>query len=152
MTPPRSLQPERCRGDAGFVGGSESMIFGVLIFVAGTLLLFNAWAVVDAKMAASSAAREAARTYVESDGDPGPAVAAGREAFDATSGFAPDQLQITIDGVFARCQRITVTASYTVPAISLPFGGFGSGFQVTSSHSEIVDPFRSGLDGVALCG
>lgn len=143
---------QRWRGDAGFVGGSESMLFGVLVFVAGTLLLFNAWAVVDAKMATSSAARETARTYVESDGDPGAAVAAGQAAFDATTGLSADALSTTIAGEFARCQRITVTSTYNVPAISLPFGGWGSGFTVTSTHSEIVDPFRSGIDGRADCG
>ena len=40
--------------------------FGVLIFVVGSLLIANAWAVVDAKLATTAAAREAARAYVES--------------------------------------------------------------------------------------
>jgi hypothetical protein len=43
--------------------------------------------------------------------------------------------------------------SYPVPAISLPFiGGFGTGFTVKATHSEIVDPFRNGVPGEALCG
>lgn len=142
----------RCSGEDGFVGGSESMLFGVLVFLVGVLLLFNAWAVIDAKMAVSSAARETARTYVESDGDAGAAAAVGTEAFAAGSSFGPDGLDLSIDGTFARCQRIVATASYQVPAISLPFGGgWGGGFEVSASHSELVDPYRSGLDGEAVC-
>ena len=71
-------QPRRCRGDDGFVGGTEGILFGVVVFVFGTLILFNAWAVIDAKMAVSSAARETARTLVEGPGDVAPAVEAGR--------------------------------------------------------------------------
>lgn len=143
----------RCRGDDGFVGGSEGILFGVVVFVFGTLLVFNAWAVIDAKMAVSSAARETARTLVEGDGEVGPAVAAGREAFDATSAFSAAGLAAPeISGEFRRCGRIDVTYRYSVPAISLPGGfGWGRGFDVSASHSEIVDPFRSGLDGEAVC-
>ena len=49
----------------------EVIPFGVLTFVVGALLIANAWAVVDAKMAVSAAAREATRAYVEapSEGD-----------------------------------------------------------------------------------
>ncbi|MEM7285099.1 MAG: hypothetical protein AAF480_02015 [Actinomycetota bacterium] len=143
----------RCQGDHGFVGGSEGILFGVVVFVFGTLILFNAWAVIDAKMAVSSAARETARTLVEGDGNVSVAVAAGRAAFEATSDFdvaglgAPD-----ITGEFRRCGRIEVTYRYDVPAISLPGGlGWGDGFDVSATHSEIVDPFRSGLEGEAAC-
>ena len=48
------------RGDAGMVGGIEVLPFGVLIFVVGSLLVANAWAVVDTKFMVTSAAREAA--------------------------------------------------------------------------------------------
>ena len=53
----------RCRGDAGQVGGIEALPFGLLIFVVGSLLIANAWAVVDAKFATDAAARQAVRTY-----------------------------------------------------------------------------------------
>lgn len=143
----------RCRGDGGFVGGAEGILFGVVTFVFGTLLLFNAWAVIDAKMAVSSAARETARTLVEGDGELGPAVAAGRDAFASSSAFgASDLPDPTITGAFRRCGRIEVTYRFSVPAISLPGGfGWGDGFDVSATHSEIVDPFRSGLDGEAIC-
>ena len=45
----------------------EVLPFGFLMFVSVTLLLANAWAVIDAKLAVSAAAREAVRAYVESD-------------------------------------------------------------------------------------
>ena len=55
----------RLTGDAGQVGGIEVLPFGVLIFVVGTLLITNAWGVVDAEVAADAAAHQAVRTYVE---------------------------------------------------------------------------------------
>jgi Flp pilus assembly protein TadG len=145
--------PRRFRVDNGFVGGAEGIVFGIVVFVFGILLMFNAWAVVDTKMAVSSAARETARTYVESDGSSAAAFDAGHNAFAATSNFDPTSLSAPqIDGEFRRCGRIDVTYTYTVPAISLPGGfGWGGGFEVTATHSELVDPFRSGLDGEALC-
>ncbi len=146
-------KPRRCRGDDGFVGGAEGMLFGVVVFVFGIVVMFNAWAVVDTKMAVSSAARETARTLVESDGSIAPATDAGRNAFIATSNFDVAGLsRPDITGEFARCARIDVSYSYTVPAISLPGGfGWGRGFEVNATHTEIVDPFRSGLEGEALC-
>lgn len=129
------------------------MLFGVLVIVVGALLMTNAWAVVDARMAASSAARETARAYVESDGDLAAAIDTGRAAFEATSGLDPAGLAIRADGAaFGRCVRIVITAEITVPALTLPFGGgWGDGFEVSADHSEIVDPYRAGLEGEARC-
>ncbi len=62
------------RDDRGQVAGIEAVPFGILIFVVGALLIANAWAVIDVKMAVTSAAREAARTYVEA-----PSHSIGRE-------------------------------------------------------------------------
>lgn len=152
-TDPATAVRRRFTGDDGFVGGSEGVLFGVVVFVLGLLVVFNAWAVIDAKMATGVAARETARTFVESDGSPGPAIDAGRAAFAATSGFESSSLVgPEIAGEFRRCGRIEVTYRYRVPVISLPGGfGWGSGFEVSATHSELVDPFRSGLDGEATC-
>lgn len=48
---------------------------------------------------------------------------------------------------FRRCALNTVVVHYRVPTLTVPFlGSFGSGFIDTSGrHSEIVDPYRSGL-------
>ncbi len=149
------------RDERGQVAGVEAIPFGVLLFVVGALLVANAWAVVDAKMAVTSAAREAARTFVEADDIDtarADAIGAARDAIKAY-GRNPDRLSLTGGeelGALARCHAVTFTASYRVPAISLPFiGGFGDGFVVHASHTEVVDPFRdrSGDDGgEARCG
>jgi Flp pilus assembly protein TadG len=147
--------------DRGQVAGVEAVPFGVLLFVVGALLVANAWAVVDAKMAVTSAAREAARTFVEAndvDTARTEAVAAARDAI-AAYGRDPGRLGLTggeEPDALARCHAVTFTASYRVPAISLPLiGSFGDGFVVHASHTEVVDPFRdrAGDDaGEARCG
>jgi len=141
----------RLAAEDGVVGGLEMLAFGFLTFVVVALLLANAWGVIDAKLAATAAAREAARAFVEA---PDAATAHSR-AVDAARaaisghGRDPDRMGPTdIDGAFARCERITVTVTYPVPALSLPWiGGLGGGPTITATgvHSEIVDPFRSGL-------
>lgn len=145
----------RCRGDRGQVGGIEALPFGVLIFVLGSLLIANAWAVVDAKFATDAAARQAARTFVEGTGAADALAAAeeaGRAAI-AAHGRDPERAEIgpVGDPRLARCERATFEAVYEVPALSLPLiGGYGrSPFRVRSTHSELVDPFRSGLPGQA---
>lgn len=163
MTVPCSHHPVRCRspladsdrGQHGFVGGAEVLPFGVLIFVVGTLLVANAWAVVDAKLAAQAAARETARSYVESDGSAAAVDEATEQGRQAVAGMGrdPDRLELTLEGgPFERCARVVVTASYAVPSVTLPIiGGFGRTFEVIGRHSEIVDPLRAGVDA-GQCG
>lgn len=149
------MRPRRCRGDSGQVGGIEALPFGLLIFVVGSLLIANAWAVVDAKFATDAAARQAVRTFVEAD-DPetaeADARAAGLAAIDA-HGRDPARAIVGPVGevLLIRCERVTFEAVYEVPVLSLPFiGGYGRApFRVRSAHSELVDPFRSGVSGSA---
>lgn len=145
----------RCHGDRGQVGGIEALPFGLLIFVVGSLLIANAWAVVDAKFATDAAARQAARTFVESS-DPGDALGQAESAARAAiegHGRDPDRAGISAvgDPQLVRCARATFEVTYDIPALSLPFiGGYGNApFVVRSTHSELVDPFRSGLEGEA---
>jgi hypothetical protein len=145
----------RARGDAGQVGGIEALPFGLLVFVVGALLIANAWAVVDAKFATDAAARQAVRTFVEGTDTP----SAQRDAIDAglaaIEGHGRDPGRATVEpvgeAVLQRCERVTFAAEYEVPALSLPFiGGYGTApFRVCSTHSELVDPFRSGVPGSA---
>ena len=138
------------RDERGVVGGFEVLPFGFLIFVAGTLLLANAWGIVDAKIAASGAAREAARAYVESSAPDGRAALAEAEAAaeEAMAGHGRDPSRMTLSSsgplVFERCAPATFVVTYEVPTISLPWiGGFGTGvFSTSARHSEVVDPFR----------
>ncbi len=146
---------DRCSGDRGQVGGIEALPFGLLVFVLGTLLIANAWAVVDAKFATDAAAREAVRTFVEGT-DEATAFAAADEAARAViAGHGRDPQRASVDPVgsfgLVRCARARFSVTYEVPALSIPLiGGYGTApFRVRSSHSEVVDPFRSGLDGQA---
>ena len=158
---------DRIRGDHGMVAGIEALPFGLLVFVVGSLLIANAWAVIDAKLAVDAAARQATRTFVESDvagdagtgtgGPEGRAVDAGLAAL-AAHGRDPAAARVGLSGLatvggqtgYSRCARATFTASYEVPALTLPWiGGFGAGIDVASSHSELVDPYRSGVPGSA---
>ncbi|MGH9289543.1 MAG: hypothetical protein ACRD0V_14840 [Acidimicrobiales bacterium] len=155
----------RSGDDHGQVGGIEVLPFGLLVFVVGTLLVANAWAVIDAKLAVDAAARQATRHFVEADvpaaGDFGDAEAealrAGYEAL-AAHGRARSRSTVELTGLespdgqagFTRCARATFTASYDVPVLELPWiGGFGSGLDVTSRHSELIDPYRDGVPGSA---
>lgn len=145
----------RASGDRGQIGGIEAIPFGLLTFVVGSLLIANAWAVVDAKLATDAAAREAARAYVESDARERAVAAAERAARRTIDGFGREavRMQVTIAGpdTFERCDRVEVEVAYEVPALSLPWiGGFGDGpFRVRARHTEVVDPFRAGLSGFA---
>jgi hypothetical protein len=137
------------RDEAGQLAGGEALPFGVLVFVVGILLVANAWAVVDAKMAVTSAAREATRAYVESPVDADPmarAEAAAREAVRA-AGRDPSRVTITaLDAGFTRCAEIRFEVRYPVPALRIPLiGGYGHGFTAVARHAEIVDPYRSGV-------
>jgi hypothetical protein len=143
-------------GDGGQIAGLEALPFGLLVFVVGALLAANAWAVIDAKVAVTAAAREAARSYVEADDLVSAAAAADRAGRDTIQGYGrdPRRLALSVDppGVFGRCIAIRVTARYPVPAVTVPWiGGFGRGFVVEAEHGEVVDPFRDGVGGVAAC-
>jgi hypothetical protein len=135
----------------------EVIPFGLLTFVVGTLLVANAWAVIDVKMAVSAAAREATRAFVEAPTEadaPARADAAARSAI-AGAGRDPARLVLTpLDAVFARCETVRYEASYQVPAVKVPWvGGFGAGFTASARHAEVVDPYRSGIPStVNGCG
>lgn len=144
------------RDEAGQLGGIEGVVFGVLLFVFGTLVVANAWGVVDAKLATTSAAREAARTYVEAPAGADPDAAARDAALEAIEAHGRRTARTTVErveGGFARCQRVTVRVRYVVPLVAVPLlGQAGRGITVTSLHSEVVDPYRSRLAGSAACG
>ena len=130
------------------------VFFGVLVFVVGVLVIGNAWAVVDARIAAGDAAREAARAFVQAPDASRAGDAADVAARDALTaeGRDPGRASITVDGTLARCARITVSVAYPVSLVGLPWiGSPGRVLTVHASQSELVDPYRSGLPGVASC-
>lgn len=139
----------RLRRDEAGQAGMEVIPFGLLTFVVGALLVANAWAVIDAKMAVSAAAREATRAFVEApvDGDPMALADAAARSAIAGAGRNPARLVLTpVEGTFARCETVRFEASYQIPAVQVPWvGGFGAGFTATGRHAEVVDPYRSGV-------
>ncbi len=140
----------RWRDDRGVAGGIEALPFGFLVFVVGTLLIVNAWAVVDAKLAVTAASREGVRVFVESD-EGVAAASANSRAGQALAAFGRSDGRgvvgpVVPDGAFARCNRVSMEVTYEVPAITLPWiGGFGESITVRSVHSEIIDPYRDGV-------
>ena len=147
----------RCRGEAGQVGGIEVLPFGFLVFVSATLMFANVWGVVDAKFAVTAAARESARAFVEADSAEAAASAATRRAEETLVAYGRGGDRATIEAPslaepFGRCARVTIVVSYEVPVIAIPFiGGFGSIAPVEATHTEVVDPYRGGLDGPTSC-
>lgn len=131
------------------MAGIEVIPFGVLVFVVGVLVASNAWAVIDAKMAVAAAAREATRAYVEAPAGTDALVLARAAAEEAIRGAGRDPARLELapeSAGLTRCQRVTFAASYRVPALTLPWiGGSGEGFTATARHSEVVDPYRSGV-------
>jgi hypothetical protein len=137
------------RDEAGQFAGVETLPFGLLVFIVGVLLVANAWAVVDAKLAVVSAAREATRAYVESPPESDPVARAEAAARSAVEGAGRDPSRLTLtplDADFRRCAEVRFEARYPIPLLTLPFvGGYGSGFTAVARHGEIVDPYRSGV-------
>jgi hypothetical protein len=120
------------------------------------LLLANAWAVVDARLGADSAARAAVRAAVEADDRASADAAARLAATETLAGLGRDasraDVDIELDRPFGRCARLTVTTRTWVPAITVPWiGGYGRRFDISGTSTEAVDPLRDGLDGDATC-
>lgn len=139
----------RQRGTAGI----EVLGLGVLVLIFGTLMVANTWAVVDAKLAATAAAREAARAAVEASSEETAHSEASAAAAAALSGMGRNSVPLVeVSGTFGRCERLVATVRMQVRAIFIPgIAQHFATFHVQASHSEVVDPFRSGLSGAADC-
>lgn len=150
----------RLADEDGFVAGGESLAFGVLIFVLGTLLIVNLWAVVDARFATSAAAREAVRAATATDAEAGEGAAldAARQAAGvalAGHGIDPARAEVAPIGALRleRCAEVTMRVTLTVPALVLPgIERRVAAFEVVGEHREVIEPYRSGLAGEVDCG
>lgn len=142
------------RDERGQLGGLEAIPFGFLVLVVGALLAASAWAVVDTKLAVVSAAREAARTFVEAESAAAAVeagTAAAEEAMANHGRRGPVEVAFHQPDGFERCALVTAEVRYQVPAVPLPWvGGLGT-TTVSARHSERVDPFRDGIPGEAEC-
>ena len=144
--------------DSGQVAGIEVLPFSILIFVVGTLIVANAWAVIDVKLAVDAASREAVRAFVEAPDAATGCAAAERVATEAVDGHGRHGDRLTLEPhdcrelPFRRCAAVTMRASYPAPLLTVPLiGGFGDGLRVTSSHTELIDPYRSGPTASGTC-
>jgi hypothetical protein len=133
----------------------EALAFGALVFIAGTLIVAGAWAVIDAKFTAVGAAREGARTYVESgtsvvEAEP-PARGAAKAALTALGRDGDVEVSLD-DGGYRRCGRVTVRVTTHVPVVRVPFLRLSGGnVSVVGSATRLIDPLRSGILGQASC-
>ncbi len=142
------------RGEDGLTG-AEMLPFAVLVFVGGTLVFAQAWAALDAKIAAVAGAQEAARTFVEHRGPrsadaANAAVDAGVQAMSGYRLRGEGSVQPVGAARLRRCERVTFEAVREVPRLALLRGGW-SPVVVRARSSELVDPFRHSLDGKAPC-
>jgi hypothetical protein len=141
------------RPERGVVAGLEGLVFGSLILLGGTLLVVNAWGVLDTRQALDGGAREYLRAYTEA-GDAATAERAGNRALrSALEGR--DRLLRTVrvqrpdPGRFGACAEATVALSATVPTVRIPFvGGFGT-VEVRVVHHELVDAHGEVIPGAA---
>lgn len=146
----------RRRSDANEHGqaGAE-VIAGCIVLVIGLVFVFaNLWMVLDAKMAVSGAARNAAQAYVEQN-SASEAESAAQTEVAATLGSRFNdrwKAETRVDR-FARCQPISVRVSVTLPLIAVPFvGSLGGTKTVSATHESRIDPYRSGVPGEVDCG
>lgn len=150
----RRLAP---RDERGAIGGAEGLVFGVLLFVFGTLIVIYAWGTVDAKMAAVAAAREATRAYVESTNTATATNAAQSAAVETMRGHDHELVGMTIETEtpgpeLARCSEVVIGVTTRVRYIAIPLlKQAARTVDVRAEHSEIVDPYRSGLPGSSNC-
>ena len=148
--------------------GAEVLAMGFILLVGMVLLAMNAWAVIDAKIRTAGAARFAVRVLVETDTDglfdsigtweiDSPASNVATRAVRTAMSDRPHLLRnvrvsVAIPAGALRCSRAELSVRVNVPAFGFPHvGPLRNGFEVESHQSEIIDPFRSGLDGSGDC-
>lgn len=139
------------RGEAGVV-----LLPLVLLAVFGFGLLgIGVWRVTETNMAVVDAARSGARSYIESPVAAGAggaaerAVAAARRSASA-AGINAVEVAVTATSR-ERCAVVEVTVTARVAAMPLPWVGSLRETTVSSTHRQVVDPHRDGLEGEAWC-
>lgn len=148
------MTARRVRGDGGQVAGIEAVPFGLLVLTVGILVVAHTWAVVDAKFVTTAAAREATRAYVEAPSSDLAVVRATEAALDVVerSGRDPRTLRLTGGASrFGRCAPTRHEAVLEVVAVAVPWRDDRPSVSVRADHTEVVDPYRSGLPGLASC-
>ena len=134
------------------VAGLDGLLFGSLILLGGTVLIVNAWSVIETRQALDGAAREYLRAYTEAP-DPRSAVSDADAAARASLAGGNRRLDVRIrppdTATFGPCALASVELSADVAAARIPFvGEFGS-TQVSVAHTEMIDAHREVTSGAA---
>jgi hypothetical protein len=141
------------RDERGVVAGLEGLVFSMLILFGGTILVVDAWAVIDTRVALDGAAREYLRAYTEAP-DPATAASSGDTALrDAMADRPGLRAALRVEAPnptrFGPCSEADVVLTATVPSIRIPYvGDFGT-TAVRVRHSELVDAHREVINGAA---
>lgn len=133
--------------ERGQMAGIETIPFGILVFVAGTLLVTNAWAGVTNRTTADSIAREYLRAYTRAETRPEGLADGARAAqlVAASHQLGADRVQVVEPTAWAACALATVQVTITVPEIRAPFlGGFGTQ-EVRVTHRDRIDSYRAAI-------
>ena len=134
--------------------GAEALALGSIVLVVATLLVVNAWAVLDTRTALESATREYLRAYTEAD-SPGAAAHDGersaRTVLDERPALADIvQLSPPDPGAFGPCAPAMVTMSAEVPAVRIPFIVDGWGRHIVTVRAvELIDAHQEMTRGAA---
>lgn len=152
MQRPRFASWSACN-DRGLVGGSDGLLAGVLVALVGTLLIANVWSVIATRTDADAAVREYLRVYTRADGPGVGAASAEAAALASLSSSGRSTATVSIsppDGSsFGPCGLARVTLRLRAPLVRVPGVAAIGSRTVTSSGSEVIDPWRSMNRGAA---
>lgn len=142
----------RRHDERGAVAGLEALLFSVLILVAGSVLLVNAWAVLDTRAALDAAAREFTRSFTEQTDTTTARHVATAAALNSLAhrGLDPDLVEITI-GLpqgFGPCAVVQVTLQRRIAWLRAPFVGDLDDTLVQVVHRELIDAHREVMASV----
>jgi hypothetical protein len=135
--------------ERGAVGGSETWVLGVAVFVVGTLLVAWAWTSVRARSDADAIAREYLRAFTEAPSDEvawAEGDAAARRVADDRQ-VAADRIDIVPPTAFLRCTVATVTVRVRVGGLRLGSLGSVAPHSAAVTRSELTDAYRATEDG-----
>lgn len=139
------------RNERGAVAGLDALLFGVLILMAGAVLVINLWSVIETRAALDAAAREYLRSYTSSTDGPTAAARADLVARAVLDQRATPLRSVQVLGPdvtqFGPCQPTTVQLSATVPAVRLPFLVDIGGTEVNVTATELIPPHRELVQG-----
>lgn len=132
-----------CRDDRG-ASGTIELLIGVGLMLFPLVMLVAAiptW--IEAKSMGELAAQEAARAMVLADTEAEGRLAGIEVAQQVAQNHGYSGVTVTFDGVLDWGETITASVTVPVPVLAIPGIGTFAGSNVTLSHTERVDDYRS---------